>query len=79
MYVSLNSLLTLFSDFTIIHFSSHSRLWSSRKFLCSISEEYSDYTDLHFRYTVEILPYALRAKGFVMFSFFISLSVIFNA
>ncbi|KAF9456247.1 general substrate transporter [Collybia nuda] len=29
-------------------------------------------------YTVEILPYALRAKGFVIFNFAISLSLIFN-
>ncbi|KAH7928915.1 general substrate transporter [Leucogyrophana mollusca] len=29
-------------------------------------------------YTVEILPYALRAKGFVFFNFVVSLSVIFN-
>jgi len=29
-------------------------------------------------YIVEILPYSLRAKGFVMFNFFISLSIIFN-
>jgi hypothetical protein len=29
-------------------------------------------------YTVEILPYALRAKGFTVFNFAISLSLIFN-
>ena len=29
-------------------------------------------------YTVEILPYSLRAKGFTLFSFCISLSLIFN-
>ncbi|KAH7916625.1 hypothetical protein BJ138DRAFT_1097052 [Hygrophoropsis aurantiaca] len=29
-------------------------------------------------YTVEILPYPLRAKGFVFFNFVVSLSVIFN-
>ncbi|KAF8980141.1 hypothetical protein BDQ17DRAFT_1337908, partial [Cyathus striatus] len=29
-------------------------------------------------YTVEILPYALRAKGFVVFNFAVSLSLIFN-
>jgi hypothetical protein len=29
-------------------------------------------------YTVEILPYQLRAKGFVVFNFAISLSLIFN-
>jgi len=29
-------------------------------------------------YTVEILPFALRAKGFTWFSFVVSLSVIFN-
>ena len=30
------------------------------------------------RYTVEILPYALRAKGFIVFNFIISVSLIFN-
>ena len=30
------------------------------------------------RYTVEILPYSLRAKGFTVFNFMISLSLIFN-
>ena len=29
-------------------------------------------------YTVEILPYNIRAKGFVIFSFMIDLSLIFN-
>ena len=29
-------------------------------------------------YTVEILPFALRAKGFTVFNFAISLSLIFN-
>ncbi|KAG0701572.1 general substrate transporter [Suillus ampliporus] len=29
-------------------------------------------------YTVEILPFALRAKGFIVFNFMISLSLIFN-
>ena len=42
------------------------------------SEECSVYADLSFSYTVEILPYALRAKGFILFNFFISLSLIFN-
>lgn len=30
------------------------------------------------RYSVEILPFAIRAKGFVVFNFMVSLSVIFN-
>jgi len=36
------------------------------------------FTPLIVSYTVEILPYALRAKGFVAFNFTISLSLIFN-
>ena len=78
MYESLNNLWTLFFDFTMIHFRSVSRLWSLRMFHNGNSDEYSVYTDRSHSYTVEILPYSLRAKGFVMFSFFISLSVIFN-
>ncbi|KAF9000417.1 general substrate transporter [Cyathus striatus] len=36
------------------------------------------FTPLIVSYTVEILPYALRAKGFVVFNFAVSLSLIFN-
>ncbi|KAF7980377.1 hypothetical protein HWV62_38843 [Athelia sp. TMB] len=36
------------------------------------------YCPLVVSYTVEILPYALRAKGFAVFNFTISLSLIFN-
>lgn len=36
------------------------------------------YTPLIVAYTVEILPYALRAKGFTLFNFMISLALIFN-
>ncbi|TFK64847.1 hexose transporter [Pluteus cervinus] len=36
------------------------------------------FTPLIVSYTVEILPYALRAKGFTIFNFAISLSLIFN-
>jgi len=36
------------------------------------------FTPLIVTYTVEILPYHLRAKGFVIFNFSISLSLIFN-
>jgi len=36
------------------------------------------YSPLIVSYTVEILPYALRAKGFIVFNFAISLSLIFN-
>jgi hypothetical protein len=36
------------------------------------------YSPLIVSYTVEILPYALRAKGFTIFNFSISLSLIFN-
>jgi hypothetical protein len=30
------------------------------------------------RYTLEILPFALRAKGFTVFGFALSLSLVFN-
>ncbi|KAG1731213.1 general substrate transporter [Suillus paluster] len=40
---------------------------------CSIA-----FSPLVVSYTVEILPFALRAKGFMVFSFMISLSLIFN-
>jgi len=36
------------------------------------------YTPLIVSYTVEILPYPIRAKGFNVFNFMISLSLIFN-
>ncbi|KZT56004.1 general substrate transporter [Calocera cornea HHB12733] len=36
------------------------------------------YTPLIVSYTVEILPYPLRAKGFTVFNFMISLALIFN-
>ncbi|TDL25202.1 hexose transporter [Rickenella mellea] len=36
------------------------------------------FTPLIVSYTVEILPYAIRAKGFTIFNFSISLSLIFN-
>ncbi|KAG8214167.1 general substrate transporter [Butyriboletus roseoflavus] len=36
------------------------------------------FTPLIVSYTVEILPYALRAKGFIVFNFMLSLSLIFN-
>ena len=36
------------------------------------------FTPLIVSYTVEILPYQLRAKGFTIFNFAISLSLIFN-
>src|ERR1700742_4790283 len=36
------------------------------------------FTPLIVSYTVEILPYAIRAKGFNVFNFVISLSLIFN-
>ncbi|KAI0032687.1 hexose transporter [Vararia minispora EC-137] len=36
------------------------------------------FTPLIVAYTVEILPYAIRAKGFVVFNFTVSLSLIFN-
>lgn len=36
------------------------------------------FTPLIVSYTVEILPFALRAKGFTVFNFVISLALIFN-
>jgi hypothetical protein len=36
------------------------------------------FTPLIVSYTVEILPYQIRAKGFTVFNFAISLSLIFN-
>ena len=36
------------------------------------------FTPLIVSYTVEILPFAIRAKGFTIFNFAISLSLIFN-
>ncbi|EGO26001.1 hypothetical protein SERLADRAFT_355924 [Serpula lacrymans var. lacrymans S7.9] len=36
------------------------------------------FTPLIVSYTVEILPFALRAKGFIVFNFILSLSLIFN-
>jgi len=36
------------------------------------------FTPLIVSYTVEILPYAIRAKGFNIFNFTISLAIIFN-
>ncbi|KDQ55566.1 hypothetical protein JAAARDRAFT_195418 [Jaapia argillacea MUCL 33604] len=36
------------------------------------------FTPLIVTYTVEILPYSLRSKGFTMFNFVLSLSLIFN-
>jgi hypothetical protein len=36
------------------------------------------FTPLIASYTVEVLPYALRAKGFNLFLFMVNLSLIFN-
>lgn len=36
------------------------------------------FTPLIVSYTVEILPFSIRAKGFTIFNFAISLSLIFN-
>ena len=40
---------------------------------CSIA-----FTPLIVSYTVEVLPFAIRAKGFTVFNFMVSLSLIFN-
>lgn len=50
-------------------------------FLASLTKSTSSsiaFTPLIVSYTVEILPYQLRAKGFNVFNFSISLSLIFN-
>ena len=36
------------------------------------------FTPLIVSYTVEILPFQIRAKGFTIFNFAVSLSIIFN-
>lgn len=36
------------------------------------------FTPLIVSYTVEILPFALRAKGFTVFNFSLTISLIFN-
>lgn len=54
-------------EFTCILIKSH----------CSFSSSIA-FTPLIVAYTVEILPYSIRAKGFVVFNFAISLSLIFN-
>lgn len=45
--------------------------------ILTISRSFA-FTPLIVSYTVEILPYPLRAKGFTIFNFSISLSLIFN-
>ncbi len=32
----------------------------------------------YYRYNIEILPFAIRAKGYTVFSFAVTLSLIFN-
>ena len=55
------------------------RIHTSDRVVSFKSEECSVYNEpLFLSYTVEILPYALRAKGFIVFNFIISLSLIFN-
>ncbi|KAH7928917.1 general substrate transporter [Leucogyrophana mollusca] len=45
---------------------------------CKPLTENLAFTPLIVSYTVEILPYAIRAKGFIVFNFVLSLSLIFN-
>ena len=82
MYVSLSIICGLLNSYFLISqllFSLHSRLWSCRKFFTlAIAENIRFILTSFLSYTVEILPYALRAKGFVVFNFIISLSLIFN-
>lgn len=51
-------------------------LWLYRKAFAVPLNDFPHFVRL--RYTVEILPYALRAKGFLLFNFTVSLSLIFN-
>ena len=53
------------------------RLWGSPQRLTDALYSLA-FTPLIVSYTVEILPYSLRAKGFNIFNFAISLSLIFN-
>ncbi|EEB98308.1 hypothetical protein MPER_02210, partial [Moniliophthora perniciosa FA553] len=50
----------------------------SRLCTCTLLHTISHTPPLIVSYTVEILPYQLRAKGFNVFSFTISLAIIFN-
>lgn len=50
----------------------------SHKLFSADSKTSLAFTPLIVSYTIEILPYPLRAKGFNVFNFVISLALIFN-
>ncbi|KAH8114715.1 hexose transporter [Phellopilus nigrolimitatus] len=63
-------------------FAEHGSEAAAHAVIASIFLFYAAYdiafTPLVVSYTVEILPYSIRAKGFTVFSFTVSLSLIFN-
>lgn len=63
-------------------YSVHGNLAAAHTFIAMIFLFYAFYdiafTPLIVSYTVEILPFALRAKGFTVFNFSLTLSLIFN-
>ncbi|KAL4248750.1 major facilitator superfamily protein [Abortiporus biennis] len=63
-------------------YSVHGNLTAAHAFIAMIFLFYGFYdiafTPLIVSYTVEILPFALRAKGFTIFNFALTLSLIFN-
>ncbi|KZS90368.1 hypothetical protein SISNIDRAFT_415529 [Sistotremastrum niveocremeum HHB9708] len=54
----------------------HSAAYAVVAFICECA--FIAFTPLIISYTLEILPFALRARGFALFNFAISLSIIFN-
>jgi len=77
--------MTLFFTFQTIcsaQYAIHGNAAAGHAVIAFIFLFYASYdlafTPLIVSYTVEILPYALRAKGFNIFNFAISLSLIFN-
>jgi hypothetical protein len=77
-------MLVFFTCLTIsaAEYQIHGSLGGAHAFLAFLFLYYAAYdmafTPLIVAYTVEILPFALRAKGFNIFNFAISLSLIFN-
>ncbi|KAI0746168.1 general substrate transporter [Earliella scabrosa] len=63
-------------------YSEHGNVTAAHAFIAMIFLFYAFYdiafTPLIVSYTVEILPFALRAKGFTVFNFSLTLSLIFN-
>jgi sugar porter (SP) family MFS transporter len=82
--LSASGMLLFFTLQTICsaQFALHGNPASAHAVIAFIFLFYASYdiafTPLIVSYTVEILPYPLRAKGFTIFNFAISLSIIFN-